>query len=141
MKMKTVTALRHYEEYKSKFRELVSNCELKLSDIKGLTVLPSDSDSLQISFEALDKQIDLCFKLVMHDDRPLGELNAYLVEDSKQSEHLKSFWFDRIGNIREAIEENFCEYATSEPEALYAILVKVLDALVDSNSLKPQVVG
>ncbi|HHC7385300.1 hypothetical protein [Vibrio parahaemolyticus] len=141
MKMKTVTALQHYAEYKSKFKELISNCELKLSEMKGLTVLPSDLDSVYISFEALDKQIDLCFKLVMHNDRPLGELNAYLVEDSKHSEHLKSFWFDRTGNIREVIGDSFCEYATSEPEALYAILAKVLNALIDSNSLKPQVIG
>ena len=137
-------ALSRFTQLKESFLSLICNPEQKLSLINGVDVAPSDQSNLRL--EALDKDIEIRFKIVpLEGINPLGQVTAYLIksrEDVFISEtSVLSIWFDHLGNILSPEPTTMTMSHVNDEDALSNYVVNIIGKIIDSEECKPTLNG
>jgi hypothetical protein len=133
VEQKVKRALTSFPKLKENFYGLICNPEHKLSLVNGVSVAPSDENTLRI--EALDKEIEIRFNIVSLEGKsPLGEVTAFLI-NSRDEEFVSetavlSIWFDHLGNILSPEPTTTTMSHVSEEDVLSSYVVEVIGKII-----------
>ncbi|KGJ87992.1 hypothetical protein [Colwellia psychrerythraea] len=128
-----------YPKFESQFNEFLSNPEHKLSEIKGVSVLPSDSHNLRI--EALGKEIEIRLGLVLNGESNLGQVTAYLIKSRDDvfisEKPILALWLDVLGNVKTETPESAGFTSVKDANSLINFIYDTLNKLLESDECTP----